>query len=205
MLLQGNQGQTGKQMGQNLTLGTGEYTEALITELMARYYQNTYRGLKFTNLFASSALTAAATSAQCVIINPTGSQVNLVLLDAYTAFTAFTPTTTGANIALGWFACAATPSTIGTLQTPLNCKIGSSVKSNAICAPTATVLVAPAYARSIAGLYADLAASDIGGVHDDIAGALILTPGFGLGLFEVNGTASDISVGVSLTWDEIPV
>ena len=205
MLLQGNQGQTGKAVGQGQTLGFGEYTEALVTELMPRYYENTYRGQKFTNLYASTALTAASTSAQCVLINPTGSSVNLVLMDAFTSLNAFTATTTGANICIGWFACASTPTTIGTLQAPVNCKIGVSVKSQAIAAPTATVLVAPAYARSIAGFYADLAAGDIAGIHDDIGGSLIITPGFGVSLFEVNGTASDITVGVSLTWDEIPI
>ncbi len=46
MLLSGNQGQSGKQVGQNITAGMGEYSDLLFTELMARYYEQTYRGSK---------------------------------------------------------------------------------------------------------------------------------------------------------------
>jgi hypothetical protein len=205
MLLQGNQGQGTKQVGQNITAGFGEYSEMLVTELQPRYYENTYRGKKFSNLFASNALAAAGTSAIDVLINPAGSGVNLVLMDAYTAFTALTAVATGTLCAIGWFAAAVIPGTIGTLQVPNNMLVGSTQKSNAICAPTATIGVAASYVRTLASLYGDLAANDIVGQHDDIGGAVIVPPGFGLAVYGVTGTVTDVTVQVSLTWDEIPV
>jgi hypothetical protein len=205
MLLQGNQGQTGKQVGQNLTVGMGEYSEVLVTELHARYYENTYRGQKFSCLFASAALAVAAAASSFVLINPPGSGKNIVLIDAYVAFTAITAAATGTDIVLAWAPVPSIPATIGTLITPQNTFLGSGGLSIAKAAPTATYATTPTFARVLASLYGDLATADFTGIHDDIAGAVILAPGSGLAIFGVNGTPADMSIAPCLTWDEVPV
>jgi hypothetical protein len=205
VLLQGNQGQTGKQVGQNLTVGLGEYSEVLATELMPRYYENTYRGQKFSCLYASAALATAAAASSFILYNPTGSGKNLVLTDAYIAFTALTAVATGTDIVLGWAPVATTPGTIGALITPANCFIGNGTTSVAKAAPTATLGTTPTFARVLGSLYGDLAAADQIGIHDDIGGAIIIAPGFGVAIFGVNGTPADISIAPCLTWDEVPI
>lgn len=106
--LQGNQGQAGKQFGQNLTVGFGEFNDLLVTELQARFYQQAIRanvysaGMQITSISAvtfSSAdglgtLTNAALSTPIVgIWNPSNSGVNAVVLQANVPMT-FTSLTT---------------------------------------------------------------------------------------------------------------
>src|ERR1019366_5553542 len=83
MLLQGNQGQTGKQTGQNLTAGLGEYSDLLVSELMARYYESNYRGSTYFLSVAGAAGTAFVGAAGGTpllgIYNPTGSGKNFVI------------------------------------------------------------------------------------------------------------------------------
>ena len=78
MLLQGNQGQTGKQVGQNLTAGFGEFSELLVNELQARYYQNAYRGNSFyaVNTAAQALSVASSTYTGLVVQNPAASGKN---------------------------------------------------------------------------------------------------------------------------------
>src|ERR1700690_4241889 len=84
MLIQGDQGQSGKQLGSNIVAGLGEYSEQLINELMARYYQNSYRGNAFyaVNTAAQALSVASSTYTGLVVQNPAGSGINLVLKEA---------------------------------------------------------------------------------------------------------------------------
>src|ERR1035437_9900807 len=81
MLLQGKQGQLGKQVGQNLTAGMGEYSELLVTELQGRYYENAYRGIKFyaVTTAAQALSVASSTFTGLVVQNPGGSGKNLAI------------------------------------------------------------------------------------------------------------------------------
>jgi len=205
MQLNANQGQSGKQTGQNVPVSVGEYGDVLLTELMPRYYQQTYRGNKYSCLYASAALAVAAAASSFILYNPTGSGKNLVLTDAYIALTAMTAVATGCDIVLAWAPVATTPGTIGTPLVPANCLIGSANKSVAVAAPTATLGTTPTFARVLGSLYGDLAANDIAGIHDDIGGAIIIAPGFGVAIFGVNGTPADVTIAPCLTWDEVPV
>jgi|ERR1700676_3417242 len=203
-LLQGNQGQIGKQTGQNLTVGFGESSEVLVTELMPRYYENTYRGQKFSVQFPVTALAVAAAASSLVIINPTGSGKNLVFMDAYTSFIAITASAIGTSVVLG-FAANGALGTVGTVVVPVNNLLGSGNTSVAKCYLTATLNAAPVAARQLASLYGDLAASDQSGVHDDVSGALVLTPGYAVAIFGLGGTPANITVQPSLTWDEVAI
>ena len=86
MLLQGNQGQTGKQVGQNLTVGMGELSELLVSELQPRYYEQCYRGNTFFLSVAAAGGTAytgaAGGTPLLALYNPVGSGKNLVLKSA---------------------------------------------------------------------------------------------------------------------------
>src|ERR1019366_1826210 len=92
MLLQGNSGALGKQVGQNLTAGFGETSDLLVTELQARYYEQNYRGLTFFTSLAAAAPTAYAGAGGgtplLAIYNPIASGVNLVLKSAMVSLVA---------------------------------------------------------------------------------------------------------------------
>src|ERR1017187_2094929 len=92
MQLTGNQGQTGKQLGQNIIAAVGEYSELLASELQPRYYEQAYRGQTFVLAAVAQAgtayLGAAGGTPLVAVWNPTGSGKNLVLLQASTSIVA---------------------------------------------------------------------------------------------------------------------
>jgi hypothetical protein len=206
-ILQGNQGQTGKQMGQNITASLGEFSEQLMTELQSRYYQQTYRGNKFTATFTAAATAAASTSALCVILNPLSSGKNLIFTDAFVALTGYTAQTlAGSSLVLGYSAAAILPTTVGTAIATQNCLLGSGAASVAKAYVSATLGVAPVAVRQLAAWALGTAtpgADVVSGVHDDIGGAVILTPGNCIALFGLGGTPADLTVQTTLTWDEV--
>jgi hypothetical protein len=207
MLLQGNQGQSGKQVGQNLTVGLGETSEVLITELQPKYYQQNYRGIVFSAQYSSAALAAAAAASTFVLANPSGSGKNLVIFDAFAAITGLTAQAAGTAIVIGGVPQQTFPiSTVGTAVVPASGLIGKIGGSIALAYQTATLASVPTAIRQLAALYGDLAASDVFATpHDDIAGAIILQPGTALAIFGLGGTPADVSIQPSITWMEIPV
>lgn len=206
MFLQLVQGQTGKQTGGNIAAASGEFSEQLATELMARYYQNTYRGNKFALTFAAAALAAASASAAgaFLLVNPLGSGKNLVLIDIMPGVTAFTPVATGTSVMLGGLPNAVL-TVLGTPVVPVSTLIGSGAKSVASGYPSATIAITPASIRQLANLYADLAAGDFVAVKDEIAGAVVIQPGSAVNIFGLGGTPGDYTLQPTITWDEIPV
>ena len=44
----GQQGVTSKQIGANISISLGEFGDQLVSELQARYYEQTYRGNVFS-------------------------------------------------------------------------------------------------------------------------------------------------------------
>jgi hypothetical protein len=106
-LLQGNQGSTGKAVGQNLTAGMGEFSDLLITPLMAKYYENAYRGNIFSSSTAGGGVALAATALFSTAIatftpilaiyNPLTNNKNLSILHAFAGVVggAATQATTG--------------------------------------------------------------------------------------------------------------
>jgi hypothetical protein len=231
-LLQGNQGQTGKQTGQNLTAGFGESSDLLVTELQARFYQQNYRG----NLFAggmqltsisnatfslatalSATLATAATATPIVgIWNPSTSGVNAVILQAIveSIITALQMTGPGGY---GWAVFLGQVATITTGLIPINRKsfasAGSQVKNLAGVALTglqnigaflgASGLGNPALNLSTLQTAAGLMPSN-GQPVENIDGSIIVPPGGILALF-ATGTPVAISCLASLLWEEVPV
>ncbi|SRR6266550_2161809 len=88
MILQGNQGQTGKQVGQNITAGFGEFSDVIVSELQSRFYEANYRGTLYSTGSSITALSAntitltATTTPILGVWNPLNSSVNLVILQA---------------------------------------------------------------------------------------------------------------------------
>jgi hypothetical protein len=202
MLVQGNQGQTGKQVGQNLTVGFGEFSEQLVTELMARYYELTYRGQKF-----SACLTAAGTIGVLTLTgvtyhlyNPANSGKNLVIIAS-----SFAPSSATFAVGAVFFAFNPQPS-VPTATTPLavrsNLLTGAAAASAAQVFSAATLASVPVAVRPFFGVPA-VACTDLICVKDDVAGELILPPG---GVLSIQANVAACAVGfLGMSWDEVAI
>ena len=203
MLLQGNQGQTGKAVGQNLTLGFGEFSDGMVTELMARYYENTYRGNTFiASLTAAGALslTGTTTYTGLAVYIPAGSGKNLVLKTAM-----FVPTIVATGIyAVMLFSqpyAAAPPA--GATVIPVNANLGSGASSVARIATSATLAANPVFLRPLYGFgWITAVAQNAISYKDEIAGEIIVPPGSGVGFVALTTAITGLAY---LSWDEIPI
>ena len=204
MLLQGNQGATGKTPGQNVTVGLGEFSDVLVTELQPRYYENAYRGSVFTSSNAAAvAFSAVSTTATgFVLSNPAGSGKNLVILDIEFQYTV--ATTTAAQALL--YANTNPVATAVVHTTPLtvtNALLGSGNTSVAKVDSAATLPAAPTAIRVIqAAATTGPAATVLPYVKDEVAGAIIVTPGCAV---SIQGTAAIAGAVASMTWAEVVI
>jgi hypothetical protein len=212
-LLQGNQGQSGKQVGQSLTVGFGEYSEVLITELMPRYYEQTYRGNMF-NASNQAAVTApaalTASSVNFTLYNPLGSGKNLVLAFVDITVAQLAETTAGsyqvllvANAVAGQ-AAPATTTALATISTLL----GSGAQSVAKAFSTATLAAVPVVIKPLLSITsaAAITGAIANGSSDNIGGTIVVAPGSYISVQGI-GTSETTSPGliVGMTWAEIPV
>lgn len=201
MLLQGNQGQGGKQIGQNLTVGMGEYSDLLVSELQARYYENVYRGIVFSaaNSGVQALSVASATFTGLAVGNPAGSGKNLVLLDA--SFAVAAAITAVCSVALAYAPIVAL--TAGTAVGPNSMLVGGGVASVAKVGASATLGAAPTVLRPLGGTgWVTATAQGQFSAKDEIAGAIIVAPGQ---LVCIEALVAAVSVVASMTWAEIPI
>jgi hypothetical protein len=211
MLFQLNQGQTGKAVGQNLVAGCGEFSEVLVTELQPRYYENTYRGQKFSAQVAnanptgvSTGILGAAGTPLLLVWNPTGTGKNLVVVQTYIAIRNNGTVSPGSFV---WSAGPTTPVTAN-LSQPLNMLTYQASGSVAkfVANAAATGLSALLYVRPIMGVGAATTATTTGFPqgYEETAGGLIVPPGCAAAIIStVTGTAAAVDAGI--VWDEVAV
>lgn len=223
--VQGNQGQTGKQTGQNITAAVGEFSEFLLSELQARYYEQTYRGNKFMNSTAGGGVQLAATHLFSTAIgtftpilalyNPLTSGKNLVIEQAFCGLTAAplaTVTQTGAFLYV-----VGSGQTITNAQsaTPVNTLTLKPVGSLAIGITNAALAGGvgnPTLLRPMVTSYELVTATAnatgiLGNMNvEDLAGSIIVPPGGYIAI--ANGISNAVAghlVTAGFSWDEIPV
>jgi len=234
MLSQGNQNQTGKVTGQNIVIGVGEFSDQLASDLMPKYYEQTYRGnvystgmqltsisnATFTTADALSATLATAATATPVIglWNPLGSGVNAAILQARLGLVLTALTATGC----GGFVWAVYTGNAGIIvagqATPVNRKTfvasGSQMKGLSGVALTGLVSIGAFLDASGLGGGSLINASELQTAAgfltpqissvENIDGNIIVPPGGILGLFCSTTPVAHSAVS-GLTWIEIPV
>ena len=215
-LNQGNQGQTGKVLGNSLTASFGEYQETLVTELHARYYQNVYRGNVFNATNGSAIATAGGfttgTQTPFTLYNPAGSGKNLVILEIISTL-ALPAAPTGATYQL-WLGACLTPTqaapglSTATALTIHNALLGFGTNALALAYSAVATPSVPVPVRNLGAvqMLTNTSAGTYGIVNtmwfkDETAGALIVAPGVLVTL----GTSTACSAIATMTWAELPV
>jgi hypothetical protein len=207
-LMQGNQGVSGKSVGQAVTAGLGEFSDLMVTELMPRYYENTYRGNKYFLALSAGGPTAftggAGGTPLLSIYNPVGSGKNLVLISASVAIRA-TAGTAGNGSFLLWGGVSVANS--GTLTKPTNMlsmSAGGSValgSSNAATTSTTAINLI----RCLGTYYwATAASAFLSPINYEAAGEIVVAPGVLLAL-GLSVVPTSTTCDASMIWDELPI
>jgi hypothetical protein len=225
MLLQGNQGQTGKQLGQNITAGFGEFSDLLVSPLMGKYYEQNYRGNKYIASTAGGGVQLAAThlfstaiatfTPILAIYNPLGSPVNLVIQKLWCGLSAAplaTATQTGAFLLV---VGAGQSITNAQSATPVNAKTFKAAGSLATGVTNVALAGAAGNAILLRPISGDLevvtAAANASAINatlnqEEVAGSIIVPPGGYLAI--ANGISNAVAghlVTAGFEWDEVPV
>ena len=187
------------------TLGTivqvrsGQLGDVIVSELQGRYYEQTYRGNKFS--WANPAAvtppaTVASTAPTSCVYNPPGSKVNLVLTKVAAVFAAAPAGAVVVGLVTGFNAAVPTGVTNGT---PVSNFVGNPA-GNGKTATVATLGTAPAL---VLPLLAVEAASSItpAPAYVELAGSIVIPPG---GYAAINSNAACSIIG-AFEWDEVPV
>jgi len=206
MILQGNQGQTGKQLGQNITVGFGEFSEILNTNLQPRYYEQAYRGNTFiaANQAIAAFSTAVTTNTGLTVANPPNSGKNLILVGVE-----FVPTATLAvgQIALGFQPYSATAvGGTAVVGWPKSTLLGT-VPSPSVASmfTSATLSAAPFYLVWLNSILSTTAGNSTGqgGVTvNELAGVIIAPPGTALTIISLTAAQSGLA---TMKWMELPI
>jgi hypothetical protein len=210
VIVNGNQGQTGKQTGQTIPSSFGEFGDQLATELMPRYYQNTYRGQKFSacNTAAVTIGALTATNVSYALYNPPNSGKNLVIVDA--GFGAGSTVFGSGAVFFAYNSQSTTPLGTTALTIKGNLLTGAAAPSVAQAYSAATLSGTPIAVRPFFGCVAaaastvtPISAQSVPFVKDDVAGEIIVAPG---GVLSVQGSVAAVAVGfVGISWDEVAI
>lgn len=197
--------------GTNPPLRQGKSAELIVSELQAKYYEQAYRGNLFILDSGSQTCIAASAAGQNMgtakflngFFNPTNSGKNAVLIGATVATVSGTPggpllyeVTAGAG--------TLTSASTGTIRSGM---IGGAAKS--LMTPQVMVTLVALDADTTAlvqigtagGNSAIAAGAGVGSFYDDIAGKIIIPPGYAFGLCDT-ATGTTHVVQTTLYWIE---
>lgn len=178
--------------------------ETAVVDAHARYMDAVLGGNVFTaaNTATQALSLGSATATGIILSNPAGSGKNLVILEIASYISA--AITAVANVAVFVNKNAVAAATVHTTPiTPTNALVGGSTGVGLVDS-AATLPAAPTLVRSLYGWHwvtAGTPAVQLG-TKDEVAGAIILSPGTTLSVQGVTVAHSAIS---SITWEEVAV
>ena len=199
-------GQVGPQQlgdGATVTARMGRLADIVLSQLQARYYEQTFRGNIFlASLQANVAISAlSATATGLILTNPANSGKNLVLLDLAIAFTASpaAASTMGLAANVNPVAAAVVHTTPLIIRAAL---LGAGTSSVALADSAATLPAAPIMIRAIGG--GPVASGSITApfIRDEIAGNLILAPGTAVSLASLGFAMNALA---TISWAEVAI
>lgn len=185
--------------GTLLNLRGGQLGDLIVTELQARYYEQTYRKNKFSwanPAAVTPAATLAGTAPTTCLYNPPGSTVNLVLTKASVVFAAAPAGACVLALVAGYNAAIPTGITNGT---PVNNFLGGAVGQGKV-ATAITLGTSPAPVLPLVAIEAASSITPNPGFID-VGGSIVIPPG---GYVAINSTSASSIYG-AFEWDEVPV
>lgn len=204
--------------GATPTLRLGQLSDAIVSELHGKYYEQNYRGNLFSFGMTSTALSAntvtltATTTPIIGVWNPVGSGKNLVILKAKCQLTV----AGNSAVAPGAFVWATSINNgaISTGSAPLNRSTlqntGSVAKafniSTALTGLTNNLVIqhAAGFGTLLAAQGATATPIMSGDPVEEVDGAIIVPPGGVLALLNTTSTTT-VSVASMLLWEEVPI
>jgi len=188
--------------GNSATLGLGRNSEALSSQLQAKYFYLAYAGQVFSicNQTVATLSTLSTTYTGLLVINPLGSHWNAILLQCCVAL-ASAPAGVSTIQHQAITTIQKTTVTNGTPATVYNGLLGT-LPGACTGSVAATLPTAPISIRAIGcGVVATGSTDTIPFAMDDIAGTIILQPGTYCGLGYVTTAPGVIA---SYHWAELP-
>ena len=206
MLIQTNVGQpTYSASGSTPNIRSGKQGDVILSELHARYYEQTYNKNTFfvaNQTAVTTTIGLATTYTGLALINPIGSTVNVVLNKA-TVNQSVVQTTQPMGFAIATGFSAVTQVTNTTPVTTQTGKVGSGALSTATASVSATLPAAPVYTAFMGG--GSTAVADATFNVYDWEGSIVLMPG----AYAIWATPTQVSVTTSLWfsygWEEVPL
>ena len=193
--------------GQTVTQRAGKQGDGIVSELHARYYEQTYRGNVYSGAIvgATTSIGLATAYTGLCLSNPLGSNVNVVVNKVGYAFTVAFTAAAVVGLATGYHA-----STNVVHTTPVTPRSqffnGATGAGKALLDSAATLPVGPTVNQILAsGLTGAITTAPfVPGGLIDLEGALILVPGAFAILY--TSTASGVAgASASYAWEEVPV
>jgi len=184
----------------------GNMGESIVTELQARYYENTYRRNRFMAANPTGVTTVAFTSGTTtavlgtILSNPVGATVNLVVDKVGFAFPVIDTTVNSVILAGGYN--SSTNVTHTTALTVRNAFLGVGQQGQGLCDASSTV---PTVLNTIAQLASMPTATTLPSTAwFDLEGSIILPPGAYIALITSAASAASGFQG-NIWWSEVPV
>ncbi len=187
-----------------VTARGGRQGEQLVSYLHGRYYEQTYRGNRFSASIQAVATTTAGlatTYTGLVVSNPISSPVNLVLNKA----SIMQSVIQSVQVEAYAIACGFNAATNVTHTTPLTVRsklIGSGLTGYGLADISATLPTAPFYDTFVTNTGTATADSSVGVI--DLDGEIVLKPG-GYALWVTPAQASVAGLWFSFSWEEVPI
>lgn len=192
--------------GSTIVQRAGQQGDAIVSELHARYYEQTYRGNMYSGAVvgATTSIGLATAYTGLCLSNPLASGVNVVVNKVGYSFVVAFLAGSVVGLATGYHVSTAVVQT--TPVTPRSQFFNNSGNGKALLASAATLPVAPTVNQILAsGLTGAITTAPfVPGGLVDMEGALILVPGAFLILY--TSTASGAAgASASFSWEEVPV
>lgn len=205
--IQGNQGQTGKQSGQNITAGFGEFSDILVSQLMPRYYEQASRKNIFTAYAAAQATSLVGTGMvglQLWNASPVVNGVNIVLMKVGGFILATSATQTGVVLATGVGQVSAPSGQTAATRSGNNFIGGQAPQALATNAGTFTN--APtAFLNLIHNTAAIATVGEDPGYSLDLEGSIIIPPQCYMAFAAIGAAGAAGSNQHHVMWMEVPV
>jgi hypothetical protein len=198
---------------QQLTDGTlnalrsGKTGEGIFGQAHGKYYEAASRGKMFYSHIVGQTMTAPHTTCVGNILwNPTGSGVNLSMLEWSANVIVASSTVTGLSLCYG--VQAIVPSTVTTVATTMgNCLLGALGGYNGAAKgyAAATLLVTPTVIWPLIENFAALGDKGMGVYSGGFGGVPIVPPGYYICIQTLGANAASAGVTSGLIWEEVPI